>query len=366
MRPLLLILLALALGLPARAAAPAAAAPAAPGLALAAAPAPVSAPQRRGKSRRSVKRKKKTSGGFTKGPAIDDLKIFKTEANKRPAIDLAAGSSSGSRRTRRTARANIVLPSEAQLMGWFSTSDADGSGWVSYRESAHALGFDRRRYRRFDEDRDGRLDLAEFELYCAFSITERTFRDPLPPAELVGAPARTPEQLRNAYDVDRDGVLSATEIKTVLADYGRADLVAERVVIGLDRDDDGRLNVQELAGLEGLVGIGSASSVPLPSSLSLSGASSADELFGVVEPRAPGSNKPPHIIGPVRSFRRLDLDNNGKISLAELEELLRPLFSPVRVRTVHHTLDRNQDGFLTEDEFDAALFGKPFPKGGDQ
>ena len=86
----------------------------------------------------------------------------------------------------------------------------------------------------------------------------------------------------------------------------------------------------------------------------------------MVEPRAPGSNVPPRITGPVRSFRRLDLDNNGQISLAELEELLRPLFSPVRVHTVHHTLDRNQDGFLTEDEYNAALFGKSFPKSSDE
>ncbi|MFT7676617.1 MAG: Ca2+-binding EF-hand superfamily protein [Planctomycetota bacterium] len=364
MRPLLLILLALVLGLPARAATPVAPAPsAAPSMAPASAP----APQRRGNSRRSVKKKKKKKGGgFTKGPAVADLEIFKKGAKVLPAIDLASGSSSGAKRSRRKGTADVILPTEAQLMGWFGTSDANGSGWVSYRETAHALGFDRLRFRRFDEDRDGRVDLAEFELYCTFALTERTFRDPLPPADLLGAPTRTPEQLRNAYDRDRDGMLSASEIKSVLTDYSRSDLVSERVVMGLDRDGDGRLNVKELAGLEGLVGVVSASNVPMPSGLVVGGAKSAEELFGAVEPRAQDSNAPPRINGPVRSFRRLDLDNNGQISLDEMEELLRPLFSAVRVRTVHHTLDRNQDGVLTEDEFDAALFGKPLPKSGDR
>lgn len=369
MRALLLLLLFLPLALPETASAAPAPAPAPVMAPVSMAPSPAPVAQRRGRSRRSVPQRRSGRGGsrgggrsssnFSSGPAIGDLSVFRTGTGKttrRSLTDLSGGSFGGSRRPKREGPSDVVLPGEAELLAWFETGDGDSSGWISYRESAHSLGFDRSRYRRFDENRDGRMGLEEFELYVLFAKKERTFREPLPPADLLGAPTRTPEQLRNAYDRDRDGLLSRNEVEVALRDYGREDLVPERVVMGLDRDDDNRLNVRELSGLEGIVGLVSVdTTVPFVSGVIDTDANNAEELFGVVEPRAEGSNAPPRIQGPVRPFHRLDLDRSGGISLSELEELLRPLFSSVRVATVLHTLDVDLNGELSEQEFESAI-----------
>ena len=226
---------------------------------------------------------------------------------------------------------------------------------MSYRESSHAFGFDRLRFQSFDEDRDGRMDLLEFELYCIFAQRDRTFREPLPPADVLGAPKRSPEQLRNAYDRDRNGLLSSDELDSALLDYGREDLDSRQVILGLDRDNDSQLSVAELFGIEGIVGLVTIGGLSIDPSLTASDARNASELFLVIEPRAEGSNAPPTIRGPVRPFSRLDLNQDGSIDRAELDELLSPLFSTVRIATVLHTLDQNLDGRLSEEEFEASI-----------
>ncbi|MDF1838675.1 MAG: EF-hand domain-containing protein, partial [Planctomycetota bacterium] len=59
---------------------------------------------------------------------------------------------------------------------------------------------------------------------------------------------------------------------------------------------------------------------------------------------------PPTLIGPITTFRRLDLDGDGKISLPDLEGLKRTVTTSIRVGTVLHTLDKDQDGELSRAE----------------
>ena len=61
------------------------------------------------------------------------------------------------------------------------------------------------------------------------------------------------------------------------------------------------------------------------------------------------------IVGPVSPFRRLDLDNDGLITLEELERLRRPQTLTVRVAAVLAALDENEDGALSRDELIRAM-----------
>ena len=61
------------------------------------------------------------------------------------------------------------------------------------------------------------------------------------------------------------------------------------------------------------------------------------------------------IPGPVPSFRRLDLDNDGKITAEDLLALQRPMQLPVRYAAVLATLDTNGDGGIDATEFAASM-----------
>lgn len=242
---------------------------------------------------------------------------------------------------------------EAQLRAWYETADFNANGWISFSESSVSFGFDRPRYGSFDADRDGRLALEEFAAYYRYSIVHQNgFREPRPAPESQRARQRTPEQLRNAYDMDLDGKLSRVELQRVLEDYDRADLEAEHIATGMDRDGDSRLSVAELVGLPPIL-----FPVEVPATADAAPThKTLEELFGQVVPRPGGAgNYPPQIVGPVSHFRRLDLDADGKISRRDLEDLLRPVHTTIRVQTVLHTLDVDGDGVLSRAELVAAL-----------
>jgi len=87
-------------------------------------------------------------------------------------------------------------------------------------------------------------------------------------------------------------------------------------------------------------------------------ATSVLALFGQPEERANADEitpLPPRIPGPVPLFRRLDLDDDGLITSADLQELQRPVQLPVRINTVLATLDLDGDGGISADELHRAM-----------
>lgn len=260
-----------------------------------------------------------------------------------------------------TARSGAA-PSNAQeaarLLEFFAIADHDGNGWISYREARESLDVDRLTYSAFDADRDGRVRLAEFEERLAY-IEERGgfVRAPRPSEGPVLLPTRNSEQLRNAFDTNADGALEEFEIDQLLATYRRHDVPTRIVIEKLDTNNSKKLELDELTSLSQL--LSTTYSELDERAARPSQDLSIDALFGgLTEPTIveyQRTQSPPRIGGPVRPFRRLDLDGNGEVSIEELERLQRPLTLEVRIGAVLAALDADGNGTLSSDEFAGAL-----------
>lgn len=236
---------------------------------------------------------------------------------------------------------------------FFVVCDYDGNGWISFREASESLGLDRAAYAVYDTDHDGRISPAEFEARYQ-SILEQTggFRPPAARKVTQAAPSRNAEQLLSAYDADSDRALNAEELQRLLTDYGREEFPVDVVIEKLDRDGSKKLEGEELVLFAQLLTATylADKSAPDPNTRP----KSVGELFGQVIPRSasPGTTpEPPLIRGPVPHFRRLDLDDDGRITLTDLQSLQVPLQLSVRVGGIFAALDRNQDGGIDSDEF---------------
>jgi Ca2+-binding EF-hand superfamily protein len=246
---------------------------------------------------------------------------------------------------------------EAQELEYFRRCDANGNDWLSLREAQESLGLDSNAFASYDTDQDGRVTRQEFGARYRMTV-ERVggFKPPVDVAVSVSVPTRNAEQLRNAYDKNGDGGLSADEMKLLLIDYERSELPAELAVEKLDRDGSSRVDGSEIEFLARL----------LTSSVSPATADrnapqvrqTLEELFGGLHDRSSGyrtAPMPPRIDGPVTQFRRLDLDGDGVISPEDLQRLQAPLNLPVRSAAVLAALDSDGDGKLTPVEFAQAL-----------
>jgi len=248
-----------------------------------------------------------------------------------------------------------ILASASQLETYFATADHDANGWISFREAVASMGIGREAFRVYDHDRDGRLVLSEFLFLHNDSVTRTGgFRPPKKREDEDRARRRTAVQLLNAYDRDLDDFVASTELRRMLEDYRRTDVDDEVVLTGHDRDNDGRLSLLELATLNTIL---------WPRTEQLASdedpvdtrPGSIDELFGKVVRRDSSTPYPPLITGPVPHFRRLDLDNDGAISVEDLENLMRPMQLRLRIHALMNTLDLDGDGVLNEQEFERAL-----------
>lgn len=239
---------------------------------------------------------------------------------------------------------------------YFAICDYDANGWVSYSEANASLGIDRNRWKAYDEDRDGRILASEFRRrYEEILASGGAFLPPRPKAEAREAIPERADDALETYDKNRDGGLDTGELDVLLVEVGAVRLEAETSIEQFDRDLTRKLESAEIEDLLTLLKpAGAASKGPRPKTI--------EELFGKLVPRTiqEGSTpQPVRITPPVRSFRRLDIDGDGLISLEDLAELQRPLVLPVRSRAVLAALDADGDGALDETEFRASMRSAP-------
>ena len=237
---------------------------------------------------------------------------------------------------------------ERQQRIYFATADANSSEWVSFREAESALRFDAHNFRVFDIDNDGRLTFEEFSGYVKTEAAAgRVVREPIRVDYQGVPPQRTAGQLRSAYDVDLDGAISARELEQMLDDYDADGLEGVDAGTILERLDANGSSVLETSELERIASF--LVDDPDGTRVAQPGARSVLEMFGQPIPR--GATVPPQIVGPVPPFRRLDVDNDGFVDLADLKALEGGSFLPVRLSGVLNTLDLDYDGRLSESEF---------------
>jgi len=239
---------------------------------------------------------------------------------------------------------------------YFAICDYDANGRISFSEAKASLGLDRDGWKAYDEDRDGRIIPSEFRRrYEAILATGGAFLPPRPKAEAREAIPERADDALETYDKDHDGGLDMGELEVLLVQVGAVRMEGETTLEQFDRDLTRKLESAEIEDLLSLLKPGTGSSKGYrPRTI--------DELFGKIVPRKiqEGSTpQPVRITPPVRSFRRLDIDADGLISLEDLAELQRPLVLPVRAPAVFAALDTNGDGALDESEFRASMRSAP-------
>lgn len=272
----------------------------------------------------------------------------------------------GSERTRpsggetsapRTAPPREDLTPEQRAARYFEIADYDGDGILGFFEAQKSLGLDRAGFATYDADRDGLVTAAEFEQrYLAILQRGGAFVPPVPKPESRKAPRRDVSTLLDVYDSTPDRALDARELRKALDDYGVTNPPWKLVLESLDRDASTKLESSELDALLPIL------MPPAPEAEKpVERVHSLPELFGkrVERERSddapPGVAIPPEIAGPVSMFRRLDLDDDGKIELADLTELQRPVQTHVRVNAVFASFDLDGDGAIRDDEFERAF-----------
>jgi Ca2+-binding EF-hand superfamily protein len=234
---------------------------------------------------------------------------------------------------------------------YFEIADYDSNGWITISEARPSLNLDRRSFALFDEDGDGRISPTEFR--ARYEKLEKGGGDF--PAPIGKAGSRTsgptaPGELALRFDKDGDGALDRSELRELLSAL-HSRLEADILLPKFDRDGNRRLAKEELGELTAFLD-------PARRSQQKPHAASIEELFGKPIPREERKGSieiAPLIPGPVPSFRRLDLDNDGKITAEDLLALQRPMQLPVRYAAVLATLDTNGDDGIDAAEFAASM-----------
>lgn len=247
------------------------------------------------------------------------------------------------------------VPIAERAPQYFTIADYDANGWIGFTEAQKSLGLDRAGFAVYDKDKDGRIDYDEFAArYQDVLARGGAFPPPVKKPETRKPPRREAADLLALYDVTPDGVLDVRELKRALSDYEIKEPPADDVFASLDRDASKALERIELEALADLLS-------PKPAESAEGAKSKAKnvlELFGRSVPREEREGAvhlPPQIPGPVPTFRRLDLDDDGAIELDDLSALQRPLQLHVRLNAVFATLDTDADGKLSPEELAASM-----------
>lgn len=235
---------------------------------------------------------------------------------------------------------------------YFRTSDYDGNGWITLAEGQAALALDRTTLAVYDTDRDGRISAEEFTTrYLLVKSRGGAFAPPVPLVDPRKVKKRTQDEVLAAFDDDANLALDLRELGRALKEYGINGLDPNKVLDAFDDNGSLALEPNEMPGLLDVL---------MPPSVGERGktAGTLEELFDRYEERettADTTPQPTRIVGPVSTFRRLDADASGGISIADLEYLQRPLHLDVRVGAVVATLDADGDGQISPEEFSAAM-----------
>ena len=174
---------------------------------------------------------------------------------------------------------------------FFKICDHDSNGWISFREANYSLRIDRTKFGSIDADSDARISSSEFSAYYAKT------------QELSGS-FKEPTALPGSIIAEAAGTAAPEE------------------------------------------------SEPTEKPRSLK------ELFGAKEAREELPSTvplPPRIEGPVSAFTRLDLNEDGKITIEDLDGLARPIHLDVRFPAVIAILDTDNDGGVSPGEFYASM-----------
>ncbi len=249
--------------------------------------------------------------------------------------------------------------SDAVLEEYFAAGDYDSSGMISFREAREALAITRTGFARYDTDRNGLIDSEEFiERYSDALIAGESLPQPLKERGAKRPPARDAAQVRLAFDADADGRLDVVEVQNTLAVYEQEELDSEDTVRRLDVDASGYLELSELEGLVPLLftgdSLGIVEHLDEEEPEEPGKVYTLFEVFGKRKERASSTSAtalPPQIVGPLDHFSRLDYDGDGVLSHADLDALIRPIQSRIRLRAVIATLDLDEDGVVSRAEF---------------
>lgn len=227
---------------------------------------------------------------------------------------------------------------------YFQLIDIDGDGTISPPEARSILGLERRPFLRFDTDGDGRVGFGEFS---ADLPTFLTALGVLPSKETnyviqsaEGESAATPtSSLFLDYDRDKNGFLDRLELRVLVRDNDLLGLLAkiERIV---DLDEDGLVSKDELR------------STPIDTWQELAKEQARTEVAVQELPTIPEGRKI-----PMDPFRRLDVDEDGYLTLTEMMSFRSSRLSEQAALTMLARLDRNKDGRLSLVEVEFA-FGR--------
>ena len=232
----------------------------------------------------------------------------------------------------------------------FQLCDFDRNGWLSFREASQTLELEREEFLRYDTDRDGRLDPAEFEGRFRV-LMERIGRvaEPrigLPSAfapaepeagaedEAAADPALAPYDLLRRFDADTTRGLGLTEVARLFREL-EIEVDPLFVVKQMDADGTAQLELEELSPLTALVARRLAER-------------------GTQAGAAPGSFWTSRPL-PRTPFQRLDVDADGRLHPAELDRLTSPARLEVRAAAIVAALDLNGDGAIDGAEFRASM-----------